>query len=81
MRLMEEIQARFPDLKPEHASQIMLAETLKLCTNIIDMTKLPVSPKIIDLLFAEKLIDKTEHNRLINILDPQIRPGASADNG
>ena len=74
-QMMEEIQKRFSDMKPELASQIILAETLKLCKNIMDMTKLPVNPKVLNLLLHQELIDEAEHQRLINILDPQSKPG------
>ena len=73
-QMMEEIQKRFSDMKPELASQIILAETLKLCKNIMDMTKLPVNPKVLNLLLHQELIDEAEHQRLINILDPQSKP-------
>ena len=70
-QLMEDIQSKFAEMKPEMASQIILAETLKLCRNIMDMTKLPVNPKVLDLLLNQKLIDQSEHQRLMDILDPK----------
>lgn len=70
-QLLEDIQSKFAGMKPEMASQIILAETLKLCRNIMDMTKLPVNPKVLDLLLNQKLIDQSEHQRLMDILDPK----------
>ena len=70
-QLLEDIQSKFAEMKPEMASQIILAETLKLCRNIMDMTKLPVNPKVLDLLLNQKLIDQSEHQRLMDILDPK----------
>ena len=70
-QIMEDIQKRFSDMKPELASQVILAESLKLCKNIMDLTKLPVNPKVLNLLLHQDLIDETEHQRLMNILDPK----------
>ena len=68
-RMLEEMQKRFPGLTPELATQTLLAESLKTCQTIMDLTKLPVNPKVLDQLLQSDLIDRKEWERLMTMLD------------
>ena len=70
-RMLEEMQKRFPGLTPELATQTLLAESLKTCQTIMDLTKLPVNPKVLDQLLQSDLIDRKEWERLMTMLDPK----------
>lgn len=70
-RMLEEMQKRFPGLTPELATQTLLAESLKTCQTIMDLTKLPVNPKVLDQLLQLDLIDRKEWERLMTMLDPK----------
>ena len=70
-RMLEEMQKRFPGLTPELATQTLLAESLKTCQTIMDLTKLPVNPKVLDQLLHSDLIDRKEWERLMAMLDPK----------
>ena len=59
-RMLEEMQKRFLGLTPELATQTLLAESLKTCQTIMDLTKLPVNPKVLDQLLQSDLIDRKE---------------------
>ncbi|MAV11442.1 MAG: hypothetical protein CMN96_08400 [Synechococcus sp. MED850] len=72
-QMLEDLQKRFPGLTPELAAQTLLAESLKACRSIADMTKLPVDPKVLDQLRSLKLLDQQEWERLIQMLDPGSR--------
>ena len=69
-QMLENIEKQFPGLTPERASQHLLAESLKTCSTIMDMTHLPVNPKVLDQLLNLGLLDQKEWSRLMNILDP-----------
>ena len=71
--MMEDLQKRFPGLTPELAAQTLLAESLKACRTLSDMTKLPVDPKVLDQLRSLNLLDQREWQRLIQMLDPGNR--------
>ena len=70
-RMLEEMQQRFPGLTLELATQTLLAESLKTCQTIMDLTKLPVNPKVLDQLLQSGLIDRKEWERLMTMLDPK----------
>ena len=70
-RMLEEMQKRFPGLTPELATQTLLAESLKTCQTIMDLTKLPVNPKVLDQLLQSALIERKEWERLMTMLDPK----------
>ena len=70
-QVLEEIQKRFPDLTPELATKTLLAESLKTCKNIIDLSKLPIDPRVLNDLLKLQLIDEKEWKRIMDLIDPR----------
>ena len=55
--------------------EIYLVDTLEtqwqlLCKTVLDLTKLPVDPSVLDQLLNDGLIDQSEYTRIMNMLDP-----------
>jgi len=70
-KMIEEMQERFPGLTPEVAAQTILVESLKACQSIMDLTRLPVDPRVLSQLRDGGLIDQAEWERIMAMLDPQ----------
>ena len=70
VKMMEDLQKSFPGLTPELAIKTILAESLKSCKTVFDLTKLPIDPSILSELLNDGLIDKPEYFRIMQILDP-----------
>lgn len=69
--MIEDMQERFPGLTPEVAAQTILVESLKACQSIMDLTRLPVDPRVLSQLRDGGLIDQAECERIMAMLDPQ----------
>ena len=72
VKMLEDMQARFPGLTPELATQTILAESLRACRSVIDLTRLPVDPSVLNQLRDIGLLDPEEWQRLMAMLDPSI---------
>ena len=70
-KMIEDMQERFPGLTPEVAAQTILVESLKACQSIMDLTRLPVDPRVLSQLRDGGLIDQAEWERIMAMLDPQ----------
>ena len=70
VKMMEDLKKSFPGLTPELAIKTILAESLKSCKTIFDLTNLPIDPSILSELLNDGLIDKPEYFRIMQILDP-----------
>ena len=70
-KMIEDMQERFPGLTPEVAAQTILVESLKACQSIMDLTHLPVDPRVLSQLRDGGLIDQAEWERIMAMLDPQ----------
>jgi hypothetical protein len=70
-KMIEDMQERFPGLTPEVAAQTILVESLKACQSIMDLTRLPVDPRVLSQLRDAGLIDQAEWERIMAMLDPQ----------
>ena len=70
-KMIEDMQERFPGLTPEVAAQAILVESLKACQSIMDLTRLPVDPRVLSQLRDGGLIDQAEWERIMAMLDPQ----------
>ena len=70
-KMIEDMQERFPGLTPEVAAQTILVESLKACQSIMDLTRLPVDPRVLSQLRDGELIDQAEWERIMAMLDPQ----------
>ena len=70
-QLLASIQSMAPDVSLESAGQTVLAEALRTCTNIEQLTKLPVTPKTLDVLLEAGYLGTDDWERLTNLLDPK----------
>ena len=70
-KMIEDMQERFPGLTPEVAAQTILVESFKACQSIMDLTRLPVDPRVLSQLRDGGLIDQAEWERIMAMLDPQ----------
>ena len=70
-QLLASIQSMAPDVSLESAGQTVLAEALKTCMNIEQLTKLPVTPKTLDVLLEAGYLGTDDWERLTNLLDPK----------
>ena len=70
-QLLASIQSMAPDVSLESAGQAVLAEALKTCTSIEQLTKLPVTPKTLDVLLEGGYLGSDDWERLKNLLDPK----------
>ena len=69
-KMMEDLQKRFPGLTPELAMKTILAESLRSCNTVFDLTKLPIDPSLLSELLNNGLIDQPEYSRIMQMLDP-----------
>ena len=70
IKMMDELQKKFPGLTPELAMKTILVESLKSCNTVFDLTKLPIDPSLLRELLKNKLIDQPEYSRIMQMLDP-----------
>ena len=69
-RMIDEMQSRFPGLTPELATQTILVESLRACRSVMDLTRLPVDPLVLNRLREQGLLESDEWLRLMGMLDP-----------
>ena len=69
-RMIDEMQSRFPGLTPELATQTILVESLRACRSVMDLTRLPVDPQVLNRLREQGLLESDEWMRLMGMLDP-----------
>ena len=69
-RMIDEMQTRFPGLTPELATQTILVESLRACRSVMDLTRLPVDPLVLNRLREQGLLESDEWMRLMGMLDP-----------
>ena len=69
-KMMEDLQKKFPGLTPELAMKTILAESLRSCNTVFDLTKLPIDPSLLSELLNNGLIDQPEYSRIMQMLDP-----------
>ena len=69
-RMIDEMQSRFPGLTPELATQTILVESLRACRSVMDLTRLPVDPQVLNRLREQGLLESEEWLRLMGMLDP-----------
>ena len=69
-KMMEDLQKKYPGLTPELAMKTILAESLRSCNTVFDLTKLPIDPSLLSELLNNGLIDQPEHSRIMQMLDP-----------
>ena len=69
-RMIEEMQSRFPGLTPELATQTILVESLRVCQSVMDLSRLPVDPSVLNRLREQGLLEPEEWQRLMAMLDP-----------
>ena len=69
-RMIDEMQSRFPGLTPELATQTILVESLRACRSVMDLTRLPVDPLVLNRLREQGLLESEEWLRLMGMLDP-----------
>ena len=69
-RMIDEMQSRFPGLTPELATQTILVESLRTCRSVMDLTRLPVDPQVLNRLREKGLLESEEWLRLMGMLDP-----------
>ena len=70
IKMMDDLQKKFPGLTPELAMRTILVESLKSCKTVFDLTKLPIDPSLLRELLKNKLIDQPEYSRIMQMLDP-----------
>ena len=69
-RMIDEMQSRFPGLTPELATQTILVESLRACRSVMDLTRLPVDPQVLNRLREQGLLESEVWLRLMGMLDP-----------
>ena len=69
-RMIDEMQSRFPGLTPELATQTILVESLRVCRSVMDLTRLPVDPQVLNRLREQGVLESDEWLRLMGMLDP-----------
>ena len=70
IKMMDDLQKKFPGLTPELAMKTILVESLKSCKTVFDLTKLPIDPSLLRELLKNKLINQPEYSRIMQMLDP-----------
>ena len=71
-KMIDDMQERFPGLTPELAAQTILVESLKACQSLMDLTRLPIDPLMLNQLRDRGLLDQAEWQRVMAMLDPSI---------
>ncbi|WP_392350607.1 hypothetical protein [Parasynechococcus sp.] len=70
-QLLESIEQMAPGVTLESAAQTVMAEALKACSSLEQLTQLPVTPKTLDRLKDGGFLPDQEWTRLKDLLDPQ----------
>lgn len=70
-QLLESIEQMAPGVTLESAAQTVMAEALKACSSLEQLTQLPVTPKTLDRLKDAGFLPDQEWTRLKDLLDPQ----------
>ena len=71
-KMIDDMQERFPGLTPELAAQTILVESLRACQSVMDLTRLPIDPLMLNQLRDRGLLDQAEWQRVMAMLDPSI---------
>ena len=80
-KMIDEMQERFPGLTPELAAQTILVESLKACQSVMDLTRLPIDPLVLNQLRDRGLLDQAEWQRVMAMLDPSVAQSALDEPG
>ena len=80
-KMIDEMQERFPGLTPELAAQTILVESLKACQSVMDLTRLPIDPLMLNQLRDRGLLDQAEWQRVMAMLDPSVAQSALDEPG
>lgn len=80
-KMMDEMQERFPGLTPELAAQTILVESLRACQSVMDLTRLPIDPLVLNQLRDRGLLDQAEWQRVMAMLDPSVAQSALDEPG
>ena len=75
-KMIDDMQERFPGLTPELAAQTILVESLKACQSVMDLTRLPIDPLMLNQLHDRGLLDQAEWQRVMAMLDPSVAQSA-----
>jgi len=78
-KMIDDMQERFPGLTPELAAQTFLVESLKACQSVMDLTRLPIDPLVLNQLRDRGLLDQTEWQRVMAMLDPSVVANSALD--
>ena len=80
-KMIDDMQERFPGLTPELAAQTILVESLKACQSVMDLTRLPIDPLVLNQLRDRGLLDQAEWQRVMAMLDPSVAQSALDEPG
>ena len=80
-KMIDDMQERFPGLTPEFAAQTILVESLKACQSVMDLTRLPIDPLMLNQLRDRGLLDQAEWQRVMAMLDPSVAQSALDEPG
>ena len=80
-KMIDDMQERFPGLTPELAAQTILVESLKACQSVMDLTRLPIDPLMLNQLRDRGLLDQAEWQRVMAMLDPSVAQSALDEPG
>ena len=80
-KMIDDMQERFPGLTPELAAQTILVESLKACQSVMDLTRLPIDPLVLNQLRDRGLLDQAEWQRVMAMLDPSVAKPALDEPG
>ena len=80
-KMIDEMQERFPGLTPELAAQTILVESLRACQSVMDLTRLPIDPLVLNQLRDRGLLDQAEWQRVMAMLDPSVAQSALDEPG
>ena len=80
-KMIDDMQERFPGLTPELAAQTILVESLKACQSVMDLTRLPIDPLMLNQLRDRGLLDQAEWQRVMAMLDPSVAQTALDEPG
>ena len=80
-KMIDDMQERFPGLTPELAAQTILVESLKACQSLMDLTRLPIDPLMLNQLRDRGLLDQAEWQRVMAMLDPSVAQSALDEPG
>ena len=80
-KMIDDMQERFPGLTPELAAQTILVESLKACQSVMDLTRLPIVPLMLNQLRDRGLLDQAEWQRVMAMLDPSVAQSALDEPG